>query len=359
MYSLDFEVAEAKSQELVDRDPSNPRLWNLLASSIWLKIVYQQEKLSLDSYMGNRLGGERSNEGVEPAVERRLREVLGRAITLAEAALEEDPDAIEALYAKGVAYGTLASFEATVKRAYLAANRAAKTARESHLKVLQLDPSYNDARLTIGTYDYALGVLPGFLRFLLGFIGIRGGDKESGIEQLEYAAELGERNQTNAKMVLVVVYNREREYEKSLDVLKELHAEYPRNFLLETAKASVYERLELWDDAVETYEGVLAKVRSGEDDYDRLDPEPLMFKIGENLIRSDSADTAHEMFSGLSESDNPDVAGRAFLWIGKIHDSRNERSRALAAYEAVLGLDCSEDLKREANQFKRRAYTGD
>ena len=359
LYSLDFDVAEAKLQTLVDENPENARLWNLLASSIWLKILYEQEKFGLDRYMGNRLGGNDSNDEFDPETEARLRETLDRAIQIAEATLEEDPDDIEALYAKGVSYGTLAAFEATAKRTYLAANGAAKTAREAHLRVLQLDPSYNDARLTIGTYDYIVGVIPGFFRFLLGALGVRGGDKEGGIQELEYAARLGDRSQTNAKIVLVTVYNREREYEKSLAILQELHARYPRNALLETAKASVYERLESWEEAIETYETVLTKVVTGEDDYDRLDPEPIVFKIGEANVRGSDLDEALEAFSSLVDSENVDVKGRAHLWVGKVYDAMQERERAIAEYDMVLSLDCADNLRDEARDFKRRPYQGE
>ncbi len=355
LYSLDFDVAEQKLEVLLDEAPESARLWNLLASSIWLKIVFEQEKLGLDSYMGNRLGGDSSNDQVNREREDRLREVLDRAIRLSESTLEEDPDNIEALYIRGVAYGTLASFEATVKRAYLAANGVAKKAREDHLHVLRLDPSFNDARLTIGTYDYALSVLPGFVRFLLGVFGIRG-DKEAGIRELEYAAELGDRGRTNAKMVLVVVYNREREHEKSLAILEDLHSQYPRNFLLEMAKASAYRRLESWEEAVETYETVLAKVVTGQDGYDRMDFEPIVFRIGEVNLRRLELDLALEAFSSLVDSDNMDVKGRSHLWIGKVYDAMGERDRAIEEYDMVLSLDCAENLRDDARDFKRRPY---
>jgi len=358
LYSLDFEVAEQKLQALVDEFPESARMWNLLASSIWIEILYGQEKLGLDSYMGNRLGGDSSNDRVNRESEARLREVLDRAIQLTETVLEEDPENIEALYIRGVAYGTLASFEATVKRAYLAANSAAKKAREDHLRVLTLDPSYNDARLTIGTYDYAVSVLPGVVRFLLGVFGIRG-DKESGIRELEYAAELGDRGRTNAKMVLVVVYRREREYEKSLAVLEDLHSQYPRNFLLETAKASVYQRLDSWNEAVETYETILSKIVTGEDGYDRMDSEPIVFRIGEGNVRRSELDLALEAFSSLVDSENLDVKGRAHLWIGKVYDAMGERDRAIEEYDVVLSLDCAENLRDDARDFKRRPFRGE
>lgn len=360
LYNLDFDVAEEKFEQLTVDDPDNPTYWNLLASSIWLKIVYEQEKMNLDSFSGARIGGRDSGEVVDSGREARLREVLGRAIAAGEAAVEREPNDVDALYALGTAHGTLASFEATIKRAYLKANREAKEARNLHMRVLELDPSYADARLTIGTYDYALGVIPGFVRFLLGFIGVRGGNKEEGIEQLEYAAQLGDRASANAKMVLVVVYNREKEYEKALAYLEDLHSTYPRNFLLELAKASVYERMEEWSRSIEVYRTVVRKVVTGEDDYDRLEAESVQFKIGEASVHSSQNDQALAAFLEVvgSESSSDDLKARSFLWMGKIYDSRQERGDAIAQYNAILLLDCSDDLKRDARMFRKTPFKG-
>ena len=360
LYNLDFDVAEEKFEQLTVDDPDNPTYWNLLASSIWLKIVYEQEKMNLDSFSGARIGGRDSGEVVDSGREARLREVLGRAIAAGEAAVEREPNDVDALYALGTAHGTLASFEATIKRAYLKANREAKEARNLHMRVLELDPSYADARLTIGTYDYALGVIPGFVRFLLGFIGVRGGNKEEGIEQLEYAAQLGDRASANAKMVLVVVYNREKEYEKALAYLEDLHSTYPRNFLLELAKASVYERMEEWSRSIEVYRTVVRKVVTGEDDYDRLEAESVQFKIGEASVHSSQNDQALAAFLEVvgSESSSDDLKALSFLWMGKIYDSRQERGDAIAQYNAILLLDCSDDLKRDARMFRKTPFKG-
>jgi len=358
LYNLDFEVAEGKFRQLTVDDPDNAAYWNLLASSIWLKIVYEQEKMNLDSFAGARLGGRDSNEVVDANRESMLRDVLRRAIEAGEASLERDPNDIEALYALGTAHGTLASFEATIKRAYLKANGEAKKARELHVRVLELDPSYADARLTIGTYDYALGVIPGFVRFLLGAIGVRGGDKEGGIEQLEYAAALGDRASANAKMVLVVVYNREKEYPKALSFLEDLHSLYPRNFLLELAKASVFERMEEWGRAIEIYESVVAKVVTGENDYDRLETDSVHFKIGEASVHSSQNDRALEAFGAVVEGETAGASlkARSFLWMGKIYDSRQDRAAAIAQYNAILLLDCSDDLKRDARNYRKNPF---
>ena len=365
LYNLDFDVAERKFLQLIDDDPTNPTYWNLLASSIWLKIVYQQERLNLESYAGSKIGTSDSEDAVDAETEARLRRTLARAIETSEAILAEHPDDIETLYAVGVAHGALAIFEATVKRAYFKAHGEAKMARAYHMRVLAIDPSYNDARMTIGAYDYTLGVIPGFIRFLLGLIGIRGGDKEGGIEQLEYAAQLGRRASTNAKLALIVVYKSEKEYDLAHAVLNDLHSRYPKNFILEMVQGSLYERKEEWGRASDVYRSVLAKIRTGQDDYDRLEAGSVLFKIGEINVRGFeteglSFDEAVDAFEKVVTSDEAgdDLKGRSHLWMGKIFDSGNQRAEALQQYNAVLVLDCADELKREARDYRRRPFKG-
>ena len=323
MYSLDFDYAEQTFHDLTVQSPENPTYWNLLASSLWLKIVYEQEKLNLESFAGPRLGTNDSNDLVSEEEETRLREVINTAISTAEAILIEEPENLEALYALGVSYGTLATFEATVKRAYLSAYRNAKKAREYHMQVLNLDRNFNDARLTIGAYDYTLGVIPALLRYTFGVVLGMGGDKEEGIRQLEFAARLGSRASTNAKMILIVVYNREKQYERSLELIEDLHSRYPRNYLLEVTQAAVYQRMENWDRAIEVYETILGKIATGTDGYDRQDSTPIRFRLGEANIHGldpdDPAgnarrlDRAVETFGRIIENDEATDGIREYL----------------------------------------------
>src|SRR5262249_46857540 len=179
-----------------------------------------------------------------------------------------DQKDVRALYAKGISNATLASFEASAKRAYLSAGSKAKAARDLHQQVLDLDPSFDDARLSVGAFNYVVGVVPGFVRLILLPLGIRSAGKDVGIEQLETAAAKGKNTSTDARMMLIVVYNREKRYDDALKIVTELHTRYPRNFMFELAEASTYGKMKRWDDAVRTYELILTKVEEKKDGYE-------------------------------------------------------------------------------------------
>jgi tetratricopeptide (TPR) repeat protein len=359
LYSLDFDIAEERFRAWTQRDRANPMAWNMLASSIWLRVVYEQEKLNLETFEGSRLGDEGAEDAISPEREREFRATLARAKSAAEAILGPDPDNIDALYALGVAHGTTAVFEALIKRSLRSANSEASKAKELHLRVLELDPGYSDAHVSIGTYDYTVGALPWAVKVAIFLFGIRG-DKDGGLRRLETAAELGQNEGVNAKMVLVVAYNREKEYDKSLGILRELHAQYPRNFLMELSIGAVYQRLEDWDNAIRTYRSVLSKVRAGRNGYDRLDPEPVIFKVGEAYMHAGRYEDGRTTFLALTESEGLDeeLESRTRLWLGKIFDSQGRRAEALDQYNRILELSPPDDIRDEANRYRRRPYSG-
>src|SRR6266446_5230577 len=72
LYNLDFNTAQRGYEALTHDYPDNPDYWNALASSIWLRIMYDQQKLNMESFSGASLGTKDSKDTVNPADERRL-----------------------------------------------------------------------------------------------------------------------------------------------------------------------------------------------------------------------------------------------------------------------------------------------
>ena len=359
LYNLDFNIAQSGYETLTREYPDNPEYWNALASSIWLRITFEQQKLNLESFSGSvRFGTADSREELDPEDEKRLRDTISTAIAKADAILKKKPKDAHALYEKGLSYSTLASFEGTVKRSYISAASDAKAAKKIHLDVLKLDPNFDDARISVGTYDYVVGVIPGWLKLVVGVFGISGAGKDAGIQNLETAAAKGKNASTDAKMVLSVIYSRERRYDDALRVMMELHSRYPRNFLFEMAEASTYGKMGRYDDANRTYHHVLTNIQAKKDGYERVRIERVYFLLGEDDVHGDRFDVALEDFSRVTTGKNatPDEKARAHMWIGKIFDSKKDRTHALQQYDAILMLDCSVELKAEAQRYNRRAW---
>lgn len=358
MYNLDFNIAQQGYETLTREYPDNPEYWNALASSIWLRILYDQEKLSIEGFSGGSLGTKDSKDSISAADEKRLRDTVAIAIAKADALLKNNPNDIRALYAKGIANATLASFEATAKRSYISAGSKAKTARDLHQQVLKLDPTFDDARMSVGTFNYVVGVIPSVIRASLFLVGIRGAGKDVGIEQLETAAAKGKTTSTDARMMLIVVYNREKRFDQALQTVNTLHERYPRNFIFELAQASIYGKMKRWDDAVQTYERILAKVQAKKDGYERLAPHKVYYPLGTSNVELHQFDAAVDAFAHVADSRlaGPNDKANALLWMGKIYDSGGHRELALQQYDAILALDCDPETKSQAQQFKRKPF---
>jgi len=358
LYNLDFNTAQHGYETLTHDYPDNPDYWNVLAASILLRIMYEQQKLNVESFSGAALGTKDSRDVVNKADEKRLRETIATAIAKCDAILKKNAKDIRALYAKGIANATLASFEASVKRSYLSAGSKAKTARDLHQQVLEMDPTFDDARMTVGMFNYVVGVIPGFVRFLLLPLGIRSAGKEVGIQELETAAAKGKNTSTDARMMLIVVYNREKRYDDALKIVSELHMRYPRNFIFEMAKGSTYGKMKRWDDAVRTYEQILVKVAGKKDGYERLAAHKVYYLLGTSNVDRLQLDAAIDAFGHVAKSKNAPVNDKAnaHLWMGKIYDTGGQRTEALQQYDAILTLDCDPNIKAQAEQFKRKPY---
>jgi tetratricopeptide (TPR) repeat protein len=358
LYNLDFNTALHGYETLTREYPESPRYWNALASAIYLHIMYDQEKLSMESFSGSSLGTKDSKDAVNPADEKRLRDTVAIAIAKADAILKQNPKDLRGLYAKGISNAILAGFEAGAKRSYLTAGGKGKAARDLHQQVLAIDPSFDDARLSIGAFNYVVGVVPGFIRFGLKLIGISGDGKEVGIQQLETAAAKGKDVSTDARMFLIVVYTREKRYEQAIKIVNELHARYPRNFIFEMSKASTYGKMKRWDDAVQTYEQIIGKIEAKKDGYERLAPHKVYYSLATSNVERHQFESAVEAFDRVAKSKEapPDTKANAYLWKGKIYDTGGRRDLAVQQYDAILALNCDPDLKSQARQYKKKPY---
>src|SRR5262249_55634315 len=62
LYNLDFNIAQQGYETLTREYPDNPDYWNALASAFWLKILYEQQKLSIEGFSGSSLGTKESKD---------------------------------------------------------------------------------------------------------------------------------------------------------------------------------------------------------------------------------------------------------------------------------------------------------
>src|SRR5262245_5490632 len=111
LYNLDFNTAQHGYETLTHDYFDNLDYWNALAASIWLRIMYDQHKLDVESFSRDSLCTKDSLDAVNPKEEKRLRDTIAIALAKCDAMLKKNFKDVQALYAKGIANAIFASFE--------------------------------------------------------------------------------------------------------------------------------------------------------------------------------------------------------------------------------------------------------
>jgi tetratricopeptide (TPR) repeat protein len=184
------------------------------------------------------------------------------------------------------------------------------------------------------------------------------GNKEEGIEDLENVAAKGDRASTDAKLFLIVVYEREGRFEDALRIVNELLEKYPRNFQLELSKATIYRKMKSWDQADQVYGDIIAKIQAKQNGYDRMREERVYYERGKSnafgLKPNDAIAAFNHVISGSKSTMNEKAD--SYVWLGRIYDSINERPKAIEQYNAVLALDCDAEYKDAAQNYLRKPF---
>ena len=230
-YNLDHEPAVERLRRAVAAAPSDPAPRRTLALVLWLNMLFSRGAVTIDHYLGSFTRTQIALKQPPEHLVSEFKRNIAEAIALARIRVKAAPRDPQAHYDLGAALGLEASYIGTVEGRLMAGLRAARRCYDEHERVLQLDPSRNDAGLVVGTYRYLISSLPLHMR-VLAYVAGFGGGKERGIQLLERAAAGSGEARTDAMAALVLVYNRERRFDDALRLLRQLRDLYPRNRLM-------------------------------------------------------------------------------------------------------------------------------
>jgi tetratricopeptide (TPR) repeat protein len=348
LYNLDYEKARKDFSEIVRLYPDHPAGTQLLAARLWAKTLYESRRLQGSLYSSESFYT-KGDDQVDPKIVAEFRNLTRESRRLSEARLKQDPRDVEALNFLAAIAGLKASFEEAVERRHFAALKDGSEAVDRHRQVLKLDPTYVDAELTIGLYDYVLGSLPLPVRLLAGVAGARG-SKKRGLAALERVAKEGRWSRDDAKSVLILLYTREKRYQEVLAIAHELSAKYPRNYLyrLEAADALVAQAgverkannaagaAKAEAEAFSVFEDLLGD-RSMRDAVSHA-LDLVHFKYGEVLLTAGQGARAAREFLAVTkvERAEPTLVTMSHLYAARSFDLAGKRDDALAQYRQVL-----------------------
>jgi tetratricopeptide (TPR) repeat protein len=104
-----------------------------------------------------------------------------------------------------------------------------------------LNPPFYDAYVTLGSTEYLVANLNFIFRLFVRFENIKG-NRQKAIENLKLAIDQGRYYQPYAKILLTVVYLREKRVDDALTIMKELERDFPENPLFKKEAALLAEK---------------------------------------------------------------------------------------------------------------------
>jgi tetratricopeptide (TPR) repeat protein len=369
LFNLDYDAARKSFKEMAVAFPSYPAGPQFLADTLWAETLYQTRRMQSSLYGSDDTFYSTGDDKADPKVVDEFRTLTRQAKQLTEARLKQYPKDVEALYFMGAIEGLKAAFQEAVERRHYAALKDGSDAVDKHREVIKLDPSYRDAEITIGLYDYTVGALPLPVKIAAGMFGFRG-SKKRGLATLERVAKEGNWVHDEAKTLLIVLYTREKRFAEAAAYAKELAAKYPRNYLyrLETADALVSQAAmerqanksttvtAIETEAFATFESLL-KDKAVRDTAVRF-LDLIHFKYGEALMTAGQFDRAAQEFlaSAAAPGAQQGMGTMAHLYAAKALDLAGKRNDALAQYRAVLSRPNVYDAHDQAQSGLKEAY---
>jgi tetratricopeptide (TPR) repeat protein len=234
IYSGDLTGAIEGSHRLQQEHPEHPLGYLLEAETLWWEIWCTSAEF--------RYGMSYPRHRAKLAADQHYLDLAAKASSLAEAQIAVRDTAEMQFYA-GMGDAQLARIYGLRGETRNGA-RAGVRARERLLRAVAIDPDLSDAYMGLGLYNYYADTLSGMARVLRFFMGIPGGSKQEGIQQLEHAIGEGVLTPPEARFYLAVnLHNYEQKYEQALQVARPLAEKYPANPLFQLICGDLYAKL--------------------------------------------------------------------------------------------------------------------
>jgi len=272
--------------------------------------------------------------------------------------LDQNPNDVDALFARGWARSLKCTYLAMVQRGYGGGFRLAMKAKDDCARALQLDPDYVDAKLVVGVYEYVVGALPLPFKLLIGFVGITG-SKSRGLEMLTDDGKRGPTTNIEARTAIALFLRRESRYKEAIEVVRGLKNEYPHDYLFCLEEANLRKDAGEGMGAVAAYREIIsANAKPGYFFQARM--ELANFGLGDALRGQRHFGEAAQAYEQAAEAPNvgPELKIRSLLDAGECHDLNGERQLAIKDYQAAIASGPETSRADIARKHLRSAYTG-
>lgn len=230
LYNLDFSGAQQEFSRWEREHPDDPVGPVSQAAGFLFSEFNRLGVLEAQFYENDAAFEKRAKLNPDPNVRERFEAAVARAQQLARAKLATEPNNRDALFALTLCSGLRADYYALIEKRNLASLRYTKEASISAQQLLGICPHCYDALLATGFSKYVIGSMAAPVRWVLRMGGLPA-DKQGGISDLQTTAEHGHYLAPFARILLAIVYVREKNKARALELLEKLQHEFPGNTL--------------------------------------------------------------------------------------------------------------------------------
>ena len=337
LYSLDYVRSRTAFRKLVELEPDNPFGYLFEAGGIWWESS-QEFGLFKDT----------------PTLQGLFEQDVEAAQRKANAYMDsKDPQTrADGYFASGMALGTLGQWR-LMKGHWMEAYFAGKKAMKHLKKCVKLDPTYYDADLGLGVFDYQAAHLSGIAK--LGILLGMHGDEKRGLAEIQLAIDKARYANRQAAEFLLSIYLVDlHDYARALPMVVKLRADFPESPYYLFLEAMLRDRLG----------GRGASLALARQFYDRIAADPAAFRSkwltlvcglsGPSCLDKNDSSKALAWFDhaiGTALKGAPDgMKVLLHLFRGQLLDVLGRRDEAVAEYGRVEALPDFDSSRERASK---------
>jgi tetratricopeptide (TPR) repeat protein len=325
LYSLDYVQSRASFRKLIELEPDNPFGYLFEAGGIWWE-------------SSQEFGLFKDTPTLQGLFEKDVDEAQRKAdvyIGSADPQLQAD-----GYFVSGMALGTLGQWR-LMRGHWMDAYFAGKKAIKHLKKCVKMDPTYYDADLGLGVFDYQAAHLSGIAKLGI-LLGMHGNEKR-GLAEIQLAADKARyANRQASEFLLCIDVIDLHDFARALPVVQKLRADFPQSPYYLFLEAMLRDRLGDRD----------ASLALGRQLYAQIAANPSAFRpkwltlvcglSGSDCLDKNDAAKALPWFDHALEAsakDDPDgMNALLHLFRGQLLDVLGRRDEAVAEYRRVQAL---------------------
>jgi len=355
LYNMDYDPAIRDFSKLRSQYPDDPFPSNYLLAAELFKELDRIGALDTETYSGESFLTSRARRPLDMGTQKRIFDLVARVESLCNARLQRNPNDTDALYARGVARGFRSTYVGMAEKSWLSAIRSALASRRDHERVLEIDPTYVDAKMTVGIHNYIIGSLNWAGRAAVALVGVTG-NRQKGLDYLREVSRSHGTSSNDATLALSLFLRREQRYPEALELVSRVSREYPRNFLLAIEYAHLLNAAGHGPEAIAQYRLILQKGRAG---FPTFQPEEAAWGLGVSLRgqhQFEQAASAFELVTTCKDVE-PSLIDKANVAAGEMYDTLGQRDRAIVHYRKAIDSGRDGDYVSAARKHLRHPYT--